>query len=198
MHRKQTIQRRLAPYGTVRLCAKGKMNGACEIVLFDADGRVRSSSRGAAALLGGARLDSRSTINDALADLPALREWVASATDHARATGVGDACIVDLDGQSKVNLWVTRVSDDAGVALVATPVEPPAVDAAQVSQQSWHDIKNQLGGLKLYVTFLRMKLGNEDDLVRETSEKIVSSIDTIIRSIADIRRGVEVTKGEEA
>ena len=73
-----------------------------------------------------------------------------------------------------------------------------AIDADRVSQRAWHDIKNQLGGLKLYATFLKMKLGKEDDLVRETSEKIVRGIDAIVETIAEVRRGDVKTKGEEA
>src|SRR6185369_8071164 len=101
----------------------------------------------------------------------------------------------DGDG---VEVRFVRLDGDGAYALVAASAEPPSIDGANVSQQVWHDIKNQLGGLKLYATFLKMKLASDDEMVRETTTKIVSGIDAIVRSIAEVRRGPEKAKGEDA
>jgi hypothetical protein len=172
------------------------MESGIEVVLFDVDGRVRSASSGAGARLGAPGLDVGTSLDDALAADPPLREWVAAAAGRAKESGAYDSCV--LPGSEPVEVAVAPIAGGDGFALVAALCEPAPVDGSAVSQQAWHDIKNQLGGLKLYATFLKMKLGKEDDLVRETSEKIVRGIDAIVQTIAEVRRGDEKTKGEEA
>jgi nitrogen-specific signal transduction histidine kinase len=170
----------------------------CTVIVFDADGLVRSATSGAAALLGSGELRSGASLDDAFAGAPTLRQWIALAADRARASGAGDSCVLLGDGGPAVQVCLAPIAGGDGFALVASPSEPPSVDAESVSQRAWHDIKNQLGGLKLYATFLKMRLGAQDELVRETSEKIVSGIDAIVRSIAEVRRGADKTRGEEA
>jgi len=56
-----------------------------------------------------------------------------------------------------------------------------------VTRQQWHDIKNQLGGLKLYATFLNRKLPLTED--RQTVERMLNGINVLIEHLAKIRRG---------
>jgi hypothetical protein len=58
---------------------------------------------------------------------------------------------------------------------------------AIVTRQQWHDIKNQLGGLKLYATFLNRKLPPTED--RQTVERMLNGINVLIEHLAKIRRG---------
>ncbi len=174
------------------------MENPCTVVLFDAEGRVRTATSGAGALLGGAHLEPGVSVAEAFGATPELQQWVAITADRVRTTGDGDSCVVGDGNGAKLQVCVLPTDGGDGFALAAAPSEPPALDGAEVSQRAWHDIKNQLGGLKLYATFLKMKLGKEDDLVRETSEKIVKGIDAIVVSIAELRSGGDKTKGEEA
>jgi nitrogen fixation/metabolism regulation signal transduction histidine kinase len=171
---------------------------ATTVIVFDDEGRVRSATPGAGALLGPPEPRVGATLDDTLAAVPRLHEWVAVAVDRARGEGVGDSC-VDLDAPSPVEIRIAPVSGDAaGFVLVASPAEPPAPAPDGVTQRAWHDIKNQLGGLKLYATFLRMKLGGQDEQIRETAGKIVAGVDAVVVAIADARREGAVSKGETA
>lgn len=63
----------------------------------------------------------------------------------------------------------------------------------RASIQVVHDLKNQLNGLKLYATFLRRRLENEDRLAdeRQTVEKIILGIE---RAAADLSTLLEYGK----
>ena len=56
-----------------------------------------------------------------------------------------------------------------------------------VTRQQWHDLKNHLGGLKLYATLLNRKLHQGGDL--EIVEKMLSGINAMIERVAKIRKG---------
>ena len=59
--------------------------------------------------------------------------------------------------------------------------------SAVVTRKHWHDIKNQLGGIKLYSTFLRKKMPEGDD--REIIDKILVIMNDLIDLIDRIRAG---------
>jgi nitrogen fixation/metabolism regulation signal transduction histidine kinase len=172
---------------------------ATTVIVFDDEGRVRSATPGAGALLGTPEPQVGATLADTLAVVPTLRLWVSVAAYRARTVGIGDAC-VDFDATpAPVEIRIAPVSGDAaGFVLVASPAEPPAPSPDGVTQRAWHDIKNQLGGLKLYATFLKMKFGGQDELLRETAEKIVGGVDAVVVAIAEARREGAVSKGETA
>jgi hypothetical protein len=170
------------------------MDDGCDVIVFGADRRVRLASSGAAARLGVAELREGASLDDAFSADAALREWASAAAADASERGTSGSCV--RPGAAPVRVSIAPIAS-GGFALVAADADPPAVDGSQVSQQAWHDIKNQLGGLKLFATFLKIKLANQDEQIRETTEKIVGSIDAIVKSIADVRRGEE-TKGEKA
>lgn len=76
----------------------------------------------------------------------------------------------------------------SGFAVHITEEEPGLGEgAAIVTREQWHEIKNQLGGLKLYATFLGKKLPEGDD--RNTVEKILKGVNGLIDELARIRRG---------
>ena len=58
---------------------------------------------------------------------------------------------------------------------------------AVVYRKQWHEIKNAIGALKLYGTFLTRKLPEGDE--RETVEKMLTGINGLIDYLAKIRRG---------
>ena len=171
------------------------MDTGCDVIMFDADGRVRFASSGAGARLGLADLREGASLDDAFGGDATLRQWVGVAADRAREAGASGSCV--RPGDAPIQFCVAPIAT-GGFAVVAADAEPPAVDGERISQRAWHDIKNQLGGLKLFATFLKMKVGNQDEQIREATEKIVTAIDAIVKSIAEVRRGEDTTKGEKA
>jgi nitrogen fixation/metabolism regulation signal transduction histidine kinase len=49
-----------------------------------------------------------------------------------------------------------------------------------------HDIKNQLGGLKLYANFLKKRLSTDSELI-EVIDKMTDIVATITQQVAQIR-----------
>lgn len=58
---------------------------------------------------------------------------------------------------------------------------------AVIYRKQWHEIKNHIGALKLYATFLTKKLPEGDE--RQAVEKMLNGINTLIEYLARIRRG---------
>jgi nitrogen-specific signal transduction histidine kinase len=56
-----------------------------------------------------------------------------------------------------------------------------------VARRQWHEIKNHIGALKLYATFLKRKLADGDE--RITVEKIFNSVNALISYLDRVRRG---------
>jgi len=75
-----------------------------------------------------------------------------------------------------------------GYAVIVAPIESSIPEGASVvTRQQWHDIKNHLGGLKLYATFLKKKTADGDD--RAIVEKMLNGINGLIDHLAQIRGG---------
>ena len=80
-----------------------------------------------------------------------------------------------------------------GFALQLLPGDVPAKSNtlddgdAVVFRKQWHEIKNHIGALKLYATFLTRKMPEGDE--RQTVEKMLNGINVLIEYLAKIRRG---------
>ena len=183
------------------------------ILVCGRDGRIRSASPEVGALLGGEPPQPGALLAEGLAAAPGLAKWIEGALERSGPGRMFQTGVVAEEARLPLRVYVTllpdgalpdralpdRVSPDGGsepaaaVALqrVSGSVE---VSPSSVARQTWHDIQNQLGGLKLYATFLKKKLGAADDQVRETADKIVAGIDAVSQTIASARRGEEGTK----
>jgi hypothetical protein len=174
------------------------MQGPITVIICDADGRVLSASGGRGAAGGGAAGGGAAAVGESLAGSPKMREWVAVALERAREDGVADTCVVLEDDGVAHDVAVVPLEgpDGAAFAVVTSRSDVAAIAPHEVSQKAWHDIKNQLGGLKLYATFLRRRFVGDDELAHETVGKIVSGIDAVVEAIAAARRGEEDAKGD--
>lgn len=116
-------------------------------------------------------------------------DWIGGALERAASNEAVEG-LLRVERGGMVRAIVTPLGDGT-VALTVAPVDAGerVVTPQDVARKTWHDIQNQLGGLKLYATFLKRKLGSADDQVRETVDKIVAGIDAVAQSIADARRG---------
>src|SRR5262249_43555759 len=73
-------------------------------------------------------------------------------------------------------------------AVLISPSEDSIPEGASlITRQQWHDIKNHLGGLKLYATFLKKKIADGED--QAIVEKLLNGINGLIDHLAQIRGG---------
>lgn len=56
-----------------------------------------------------------------------------------------------------------------------------------VTRKEWHEIKNHVGALRLYATFLKRRMPEGDE--RQIVEKVLQGINTLIGYLDRIRRG---------
>jgi nitrogen-specific signal transduction histidine kinase len=56
-----------------------------------------------------------------------------------------------------------------------------------VTRKQWHEIKNHVGALRLYATFLKRRMPEGDE--RQIVEKVLQGINTLIGYLDRIRRG---------
>ncbi|HKV40392.1 MAG TPA: hypothetical protein VJX67_14360 [Blastocatellia bacterium] len=126
-----------------------------------------------------------------------MTEWLAEQI--RRATEVRDhsaESIVPLQGRKvrvrfdclrhcgQTYAYAVQISDWLGSERF---VEGLPEGATVVTRQEWHEIKNHLGGLKLYATFLRRKIAGDENQV--VVEKLLKGINGLIDHLARIRRG---------
>jgi hypothetical protein len=178
------------------------MSGAAHpsVLVCDESGRVRyATDLSIARDQKGARVEGAS-LDDLLTRAPKLREWIGIAAERVVADRAAESCVVIEDDGVAYDVSVVPLAGEGerGYAVVAAPAETTAVDPADVSQRTWHDIKNQLGGLKLYATFLRKKIGETDEALKDTAGKIVAGVDAVVAAIAEARRGEGKTEGDRA
>ncbi len=166
------------------------------LLLCDAAGRVQAVSSGA----NDEAIFSASARHKHFAEVfgpdSNLTLWLTDHINEGRKRGayIAESRLENGDSQLHVRVESLRNDDELyGFAVYLSGGEqdhaPLALDEgdAIVTRQQWHDIKNHLGGLKLYATFLKRKLGAGDD--QQIVEKMLHGIDVLIEHLAKIRRG---------
>jgi hypothetical protein len=119
-----------------------------------------------------------------------LTRWITAEMQEARSPGYcGARSDISHNGNAvQVRLEVLRGSGGLfGYALHLTQGPEISEEATLVDRQQWHDIKNHLGGLKLYATFLKKKIPDGENL--QIVEKLLNGINSLIEELARIRRG---------
>jgi hypothetical protein len=166
------------------------------LLICDIDGRVRAvSSEGAFSnLFSVDPLDKHFT--EVFGAGSEIAEWLTGQIDEVRNQDhyKAESCLVHAGKKLAISLEGLRNGEALdGFAIMATLdscVSPQAkLDEgdAIVTRQQWHDIKNHLGGLKLYATFLNRKLPPSEE--RQTVERMLHGINVLIEHLAKIRRG---------
>jgi hypothetical protein len=80
-----------------------------------------------------------------------------------------------------------------GFALQLCPNAPPRTSLAPgagdsiITRKQWHEVKNHIGALRLYATFLKRKMPDGDE--RVIVEKMLSGVNALIGYLDKIRRG---------
>jgi hypothetical protein len=83
--------------------------------------------------------------------------------------------------------YAIQISDSNHSNLAGLFKPAPSDGDTVVTRQQWHEIKNHLGGLKLYATFLRRKIAGDENQV--VVEKLLKGINGFIDHLARIRKG---------
>jgi hypothetical protein len=119
-----------------------------------------------------------------------LTRWITDQMQQARFPEYcGARSDISHNGNAvQVRLEALRGSDGLfGYALHLTQGPEISEEATPVDRQQWHDIKNHLGSLKLYATFLKKKI--PDGETQQIVEKLLNGINSLIEELARIRRG---------
>lgn len=166
------------------------------LLLCDAAGRVQAVSSGTKnqAMFGASARQKH--FAEVFGPDSNLTLWLTDHINEGRKRGEYFAESRVENGKSHLHVKVESLRNESelyGFAVYLSGDEhdraPLALDEgdAIVTRQQWHDIKNHLGGLKLYATFLKRKLGAGDD--QQIVEKMLHGIDVLIEHLAKIRRG---------
>jgi hypothetical protein len=165
------------------------------LLVCDAAGRVQAVSSGAAAPTIGADAVQKHYAEVFGRDSN-ITKWLTDQLEAARKHGdyLAESNIQNGDAPLSVRLESLKTGDELyGFAVYLNPecLKAPCLTLQEgdtvVTRQEWHDVKNHLGGLKLYATFLRRKLVLEED--QRIVEKMLQGIDVLIEHLAKIRRG---------
>jgi len=125
-----------------------------------------------------------------------ITKWLTEQLEAARKQGDYSAESHIQDSEALVSVRVESLKTGAELYGFAVYLNPHGAKNqcltleegdAVVTRQEWHDVKNHLGGLKLYATFLKRKLALEED--QQIVEKMLQGIDVLIEHLAKIRRG---------
>jgi nitrogen-specific signal transduction histidine kinase len=167
-------------------------------LIYDAAGRLQAASAGAMewlSLVGNspvAQFRTRTHFAELFGSDSVLTQWLTEQVNQVRRSESHSAALLlDNNGYTlRVRLDALRQDDQLyGFAICISDkklVALPEGDAV-ITRQQWHDIKNRLGGLKLYATFLKKKLANDED--RQIAEKMLDGLNGLIDHLARIRRG---------
>jgi nitrogen-specific signal transduction histidine kinase len=125
-----------------------------------------------------------------------INSWLEERISEARNKDEysAETSVDNGTGRFFVKLDALKRDDELyGFALQVLPVMQNAAAGALrdgdsvVERKQWHEIKNHVGALKLYATFLKRKMPEGDE--RQIVEKIFNAVNDLIGYLDRIRRG---------
>jgi len=154
--------------------------------IIDDGSKFRALSKGFRSVVG-CPDDTSCELDAVFAHNEGLRDWIVTAIS-ARAS-------VNFNGDSfrlqvlPIDVNSNSLSDDnsATFFLVASRLTPPNILNIERIRRLQHDIKNQLGGLKLYTNFLRKRLADDNELI-EIIDKMNNIVGAITQQVSQIRQ----------
>jgi hypothetical protein len=163
------------------------------------DGNLVAESNGAselavrpatAAISGEPGVSAAIHYTDAFGRESDLTNWLTKQIDEARKNESYRAqSNLEHQGNNVVVGFETLrfCGHDARYAVLISPPDSIPEGASLITRQQWHDIKNHLGSLKLYATFLKKKPPDSQD--QAIVEKLLNGINGLIDHLAQIRGG---------
>jgi len=166
------------------------------LVICDAAGRVLAVSANAPREVIPCSPVAHKHFAEVFGESSAITRWLTDHLGQARREGdyLAETEVEFGDGLLQVHLESLMCDQELyGFALKLASVKPQAVGAdledgdSVVYRKQWHEIKNYIGAMKLYATFLTRKLPEGEE--RQTIEKMLNGINSLIDYLARIRRG---------
>ena len=126
----------------------------------------------------------------------AVNRWLQDRMLGARERDEFSAKTSMQNGDSRIFIKLESLREGREIYGFALQVLPLAADGTRrmlmdgdiiVERRQWHEIKNHVGALKLYATFLKRKMPQGDE--RQTVEKIINGVNALISYLDKIRRG---------
>ncbi|HSE98993.1 MAG TPA: hypothetical protein VLD57_12065 [Blastocatellia bacterium] len=160
------------------------------LIICDADGMIRAVSSGADGDSG------RKHFTELFGVGSDITRWLIERVDEARSSSSSQAEKSFEHEGKKLSVTLESLRNGDAFYGVAIQVNKEirgeqrqqiSEGDAVVTRQQWHDIKNHLGGLKLYATFLNRKLPPSEE--RQTVERMLNGLNVLIEHLAKIRRG---------
>jgi nitrogen-specific signal transduction histidine kinase len=125
-----------------------------------------------------------------------INRWLAEKMREAKEQVEYSAEVSLENGNSQVFVRLDSLRRDGelyGFALRFFPLNVPKTTCelddgdSVVTRRQWHEIKNHVGALKLYATFLKRQMPDGDE--RRIVEKIFGCVNALIGYLDRIRRG---------
>jgi hypothetical protein len=165
------------------------------LVICDAAGRLLAISANAPRELISCSPTAHQHYAEVFGESSTITRWLTDQLGQARREG--DYYIEHQieSGGDMLNLRLESLMCDQELYGFALTLAPAASTSAAlleegdavVYRKQWHEIKNYIGALKLYATFLTKKLPDGDE--KQTIEKMLAGINGLIDYLARIRRG---------
>jgi hypothetical protein len=166
------------------------------LFICDPEGNLRSWSKGALPLVFESEQvpeapEERRHFAELFGSRSKLTLWLAEQASQCRER---EDYLAETDLEYRGNiihvrlLALTQADQPFGFAVQISDGNGGLPEGASVvTRQQWHDINNQLGGIKLYATFLRKRAsaGEDEPIV----EKILGGINGLIDHLTRVRRG---------
>ena len=166
------------------------------LIVCDAGGRIQAVTSGASSDY----LDCSSTSQKHFAEVfgrdSVITHWLSEHLSEARKRRDYYAETSLENGSNSLMIKLESLKCDEELYGFAIQMMPGASSIktckldegdAVIYRKQWHEIKNHIGALKLYATFLTRKMQEGDE--RQTVEKMLNGINVLIEYLAKIRRG---------
>ena len=168
------------------------------LLVCDAAGKVQAvTSKGSGDTFRGVNVGERG-FAEIFGRSSSINCWFTECVQKARQQD--EYCAeADLDlgnGSGRVSVKLEslrRGSELYGFALQLCPTGPqrksfaPDKGDSVITRKQWHEIKNHIGALRLYATFLKRKMPDGEE--RLIVEKMLSGVNALIGYLDKIRRG---------
>jgi len=176
----------------------GVQVGKALLLVCDAAGRVQAvTSKGSGDTFSGVNVGERD-FAEIFGRGSSINSWFTECIQEARQQD--EYCAeANLDlgngsGRVFVKLESLRCDNELyGFALQLCPNAPQRTSFAPdkgdsvITRKQWHEIKNHVGALRLYATFLKRKMADGDE--RLIVEKMLNGVNALIGYLDKIRRG---------
>lgn len=166
------------------------------LVVCDAGGKVLAVSANASPEIISCSPVVQQHFSEVFGENSAVTQWLTGHLPQARRASDYFAEAQVENGHRMLQVRLENLMCDQelyGFALTLAPAAAPGPadhleeGDAVVYRKQWHEIKNFIGAMKLYATFLTKKLPEGDE--RQTVEKMLNGINNLIDYLARIRRG---------